>query len=136
MAEKNKADIRPKQLTSNHDRAMARRIRDHQWAFMDRFTKHRLVWVCWWNKNRHHDVEKAPEDLLICSLISGLELLEWMNSHKDWWIIGEWSDERYAAPIQLTDVGRTALAERDKYDLEPVTGGLVEPGWQAIPLLK
>ncbi len=52
---------------------------------------------------------------------------------KDWWVIGDWSDQRYAAPVSLTDAGRAALANREQYDLEPVTGGLVEPGWQATP---
>jgi hypothetical protein len=123
----------PKPLTSARDRHMARRMRDSQWAFMERVASSGTVWVCWWNKDRHHDEKAAPPDLLICGLIDGCELLEWLHSHEAWWIIGEWSDERYAAPVSLTDAGRAALANRDPYDMEPVTGGLVEPGWQATP---
>jgi len=113
---------------------MARHLRDSQWAFADKVARLGTVWVCWWNKNRHHDYNNHPDDLEVYGLIDGIELLEWMNSHKDWWIIGEWSDDRYAAPVCLTEKGRIALAERKKYDMEPVTGGLVEPGWQATPL--
>ncbi len=127
--------IPPKQLTSESMRQIARRMRDQQWEMADRVAKLGTLWVCWWNKNRHHDHTKPlPDDLMVCGLIDGLELLEWLTSHPDWWEIGKWSDERYAAPVSLTDAGRAALAEREKYDLEPVTGGLVEPGWQAIPL--
>jgi hypothetical protein len=124
----------PKWLTSDTQRAMARRMRDHQWEVADRVAKLGTLWVCWWNKNRRHDDTKPlPDDLLVCGLIDGNELLEWLNAHKDWWVIGGWSDARYAAPLSLTDVGHAALAEREKYDMEPVTGGMVEPGWQAIP---
>ena len=100
------------------------------------------LWICWWNKDRHHkpspraqyaDGSGYRDDLLVCGLIDGMELSEWLNSHKDWWVIGEWSDERYAAPVTLTDAGRVALANRELYDMEPVTGGLAEPGWVATP---
>lgn len=123
----------PKQLTSPEWRRTARLMRDSQWKFMDRVDAAGVLWLCWWNKNRHHDESAAPPDLVICGLIDGMELLEWLNNHKDWWVIGEWSAERYAAPVSLTDVGREARRNRDLYDMEPVTGGLVEPGWMAIP---
>lgn len=123
-----------KELTSPDQRAMARQMRDHHWRFADRVAAATgPTWLCWWNKNRHHDTAKAPADLVICGLIDGMELLGWLNSHPDWWIIGEWSAERYAAPVQLTDIGRAALQNRELYDMEPVTGGLVEPGWTCIP---
>ena len=125
----------PRTLTDADSRERARRMRDSQWAFADRVAAAGTVWVCWWNKNRRHDTSKAlPDDLLVLCLISGMELLEWLNAHPDWWAIGEWSDARYAAPVSLTEAGRAALAQREKYDLEPVTGGLVEPGWQATPI--
>jgi hypothetical protein len=123
----------PKRLTSRRDREMARRIRDGQWEFMDRVFRLGTVWVCWWNENGHHDENSIPDDLMVCGLIDGMELLAWLHSHKDWWTIDEWSDERYAAPVSLTDAGRAALAARDQYDMELVTGGLVEPGWCAMP---
>ncbi len=125
--------MKPKRLKSRVDRQMARRMRDQQWAFMEKVAKLGTVWVCWWNKDRHHDEKTAPPDLVVCGLINGMELIEWLHSHPDWWVIGEWSDERYAAPVQLTEAGRDALAEREKYDMEPVTGGLVEPGWICTP---
>lgn len=130
-------ETQPKRLTAKCDRENARRERDSQWDFMERVAAlppQQPLWVCWWNKNRHHDYAHIPLDLLICGLSGGMVLSEWLNSHKDWWIIGEWSDARYAAPVTLTDAGRAALANRAAYDMEPVTGGLVEPGWEAIPL--
>jgi hypothetical protein len=132
----------PKLLSDKRDREMARRMRDRQWEFAERVAAQGTVWVCWWNKNGHHgpspsaqyaDGSGYRDDMLICGLIDGMELAGWLHSHEDWWIIGEWSDERYAAPVSLTDAGRSALANREAYDLEPVEGGLVEPGWQAIP---
>lgn len=75
-----------------------------------------------------------PADLYVTGLIDGMELLEWLNRHRDWWIIGRWRDDRYAAPIRLTAKGRRALKRRSRYDMEPVTGGMVEPGWIAVPL--
>ena len=124
----------PRVLTSESHREMARRKRDRHWAFADRVLKHGTVWVRWWGKKpRHQSNEPLPDDLEVLGLISGLELLGWLNSHKDWWEIGEWCDERYAAPVCLTDEGRQALQNREQYDMEPVVGGLVEPGWQCIP---
>jgi hypothetical protein len=126
--------LEPKQLTSDDNRAMARRMRDTQWAFMEKVNRLGTVYVCWWNKNRRHDdTQPLPEDLQVCGLIDGLELLAWLKSHPDWWTIGAWSKERYAAPVSLTGAGRRALRQRSRYDMEPVTGGLVEPGWIASP---
>jgi hypothetical protein len=125
---------KPKRLTSRFDRRMARNIRDSQWAFMELAAELGTVWVCWWNKNGHHPDEGLPRDLMVHGLIDGMEFLEWLNSHKDWWVIGEWSDERYAAPVSITEAGRAAFADHERYDMELVTGGLVEPGWCAMPL--
>lgn len=126
----------PRKLASRQQRQMARQMRDWQWKFMEKVARLGTLWVCWWNKDRHHDEENAPEDLEICGLIDGSELLGWMNSHRNWWRIGKWSDKRYAAPVRLTPAGKKALKNRRKYDMEPVTGGMVEPGWQAIPAKK
>ena len=123
--------MKPRRRTDYASRKMARHMRDRQWAFMERVARLGKLWVCWWNKNGHHTEEKP--DLLICGLIDGMELIEWMNSHKDWWVIGRWSDKRYASSVRLTDAGRNALGEREKYDMELVTGGLVEPGWCVMP---
>jgi hypothetical protein len=125
--------MKPKRLTSRQDREDARRMRNGQWKFMERVFEMGSLWVCWWNKNRHHDYDSCPPDLYICGLIDGCELIGWLNSHKDWWTIGEWSDERYAAPVSLTPAGKEALFNRAPYDMEPVTFGLTEPGWIATP---
>jgi hypothetical protein len=127
------AKQKPRVLKRKKDREQARRMRDQQWRFAERVAAAGTLWVCWWNKNRHHDKD-VPSDLMVCGLIDGCELLEWLGTHPDWWDIGEWSDERYAAPVRLTDAGRAALASRHLYDMEPVTWGMVEPGYQAVPL--
>lgn len=130
---------KPKRLTSKRDRENARRARDMQWDFMDRVAAHGTVWACWWNKNRHHEQKtlyNEAGDLAVFCLFGGMEFLEWLNSHKDWWQIGDWSDERYAAPVSLTEAGKAALKEREKYDMELVTGGLVEPGFCVLPSRK
>ena len=125
--------MKPKRLTAKRDREMARRLRNSQWSFMENVNRLGVLWVCWWNKDRHHDEKAAPPNLLVCGLIDGCELIEWLHSHNNWWTIGEWSDERYAAPVQLTDAGRLALMNRAQYDMEDVTGGLVEPGFIVKP---
>jgi hypothetical protein len=120
---------KPRRLTSKSDRQMARRIRDSQWNFMEKVAALGTVWWCIWNKIRREE----RTDEVRCCLISGMELNEWMMTHPDWWDVGEWDDERYGRPVKLTEVGRIALAEREKYDMEPVTGGLVEPGFIVVP---
>ena len=122
----------PKRLTTQDDRDCARRVRDAQWEFMEQIQKFGTVWWCIWNKNSHHE-PPYPEDYLICGLIDGMELNSWMHSHPDWWIKGEWDESRYAMPVQLTDAGRAALANRAQYDMEDVEGGLVEPGFIVTP---
>ena len=108
---------------------MARAIRDGQWRFMERIAEHGTLWFTPWNKSRR---EEAADELRE-GLIGGMELLDWVERHKDWFESGEWSSERDARPYRLTDAGRAALADRATYDMEPVYGGLVEPGWRAIP---
>lgn len=124
----------PKQLRDKESRLMARRVRDSHWKFAERVARAGTLWVCWWNKDRHHDENNLPPDLEVFCLISGMELLDWIKRHRKWWRIGKWSDKRYAAPVRLTPTGRRALANRAKYDKEPVSGGLVEPGWEAVPI--
>lgn len=113
-------------------RDMARTIRDRQWRFADQAAEHGTLWFCWWDKGRRHQGKDRP-DLWVSGLIDGLEILSWLDKHPDWWIIGKWDDAQYAAPVQITEAGRQALAERERYDLEPVDWGLVEPGHRAIP---
>lgn len=124
----------PRWLDDPEAQKRARFIRDRQWETLERIADCDPLYICWWDKaGRHRDRDRRPEDLKVCGLIDGMELLQWLNAHPDWREIGEWSDERYAAPVWITEAGRAALANREPYDREPVVGGLVEPGWQTIP---
>lgn len=133
--------VEPRELTAPEDRQMARRVRDYHWSIMEKVNQHGTLWCCWWDKARRYMKrdgkgvmrEHAPDDVQVFGLIAAVEFLDWTKRHPEWWAIGEWSDERYAAPVSLTDAGRDALTNRHLYDMEPVTGGMVEPGWQAIP---
>ena len=107
----------------------ARRIRDFHWSFMERLAAEGTVHVNTWNKYRH---EERPDELRL-SLLSGMQLSEWINAHPDWFDIGPQNRERWTQPVSLTEAGCEALANRHLYDMEPVVGGLVEPGWQAVP---
>ena len=111
-------------------RAHARQLRDRQWHFMARIAAAGTLWYCNWNKRN------LPEavDELRDSLLASVTIADWVERHPNWFVEGPWDDERYAFSFQLTDAGREALAHQDVYDLEPVSGGLVAPGWTAIPL--
>lgn len=130
--------MEPKQLTSDEDRRMARYVRDRHWQTLERAAEHNPLYICWWDKDRRHSRSKEPlpDDLQVHGLIGGMEVARWLRDHPDWTEIGEWSDERYAVPVWITDAGREALQNRHLYDMEPVYGGMVEPGWQAIPAEK
>jgi len=119
----------PKILRDKDSRNRARVIRDRHWRFMERAAEHDPLWFCVWNKTGQPELEDEWRD----GLISGMEIMDWVRRHTDWFCIGGWSDQRYARPFRLTDAGRAALANRDVYDMEPVFGGLVEPGWQCVP---
>lgn len=125
----------PIEKNDPESRALARRMRDRQWEFADKVLEHGTVWFCWWDKAHRH-ASPYPSDLYVTCLISGVEMLTWLNSHKDWWIIGDWDDAKYAAPVQLTDAGRASLKDRSRYDHEPVFYGFVEPGFSTIPAEK
>ena len=125
----------PRELTEPTHQDRARRIRDRHWETLELIAQHDPLYICWWNKDRYHDRTGTPlpEDLLVHGLIDGLELAAWLRKHPDWTDMGEWSDERHAVPVWITGAGRKALANRHLYDMEPVEGGLVEPGWTAVP---
>lgn len=108
---------------------MGRYTRDYQWKFTERVAQHNPLWFCVWNK------AKLPEgpDEMRCDLCSGMDILEWIKAHKDWFKVGRWSEKRYAVPVSLTDTGRKALKAKAKYDMEDVYGGLVEPGYVVKP---
>ena len=132
----------PRVLTDDNSRQMARQIRDDHWSIMEKVGHLGTLWCCWWDKAGRFSkrdfktgirIDTAPENVQVFGLIGATEFLEWTKRHSNWWVIGEWSDERYAAPVSLTAAGRAALAQRYLYDMEPVTGGMVDPGWQATP---
>jgi hypothetical protein len=125
---------KPKILRRKADRQRARADRDRQWGFMEQVARCGTVWFCPWDKARRHDMKNLPPDVYVSDLFDPLR--DWMGRHTDWWIVGEWSEEKYARAVQLTHAGRAALANREKYDMEPVYGGLVEPGWKCVPLPK
>ena len=128
-------------LTSDVSRRTARRTRNRHWQVLEKIAEHDPLWICWWDKAGRHSerslegrwVATHPPDVEVFGLIDGMEFLDWMKVHPDWLEIGEWSDERYATPVRITDAGRAALTDRDKYDMEPVLGGLVEPGFEVVP---
>jgi hypothetical protein len=122
----------PRVFADQDARDRARYTRDSQWRFMERVANSGTIWFCPWDKEGKFS-DAVPVDVQVCGLIDGMDLFNWFAAHPDWWMIGEWSDDRYARPVSLTEAGRAALLERDLYDMEPVTGGLVEPGWQATP---
>lgn len=107
----------------------ARRTRDYHWSILEQIDRLGTLWFTPWNKNRR---EEGPDELRM-SLIGGMEFLRWMDRHPDWIRRGRWSAKRDARPLRLTDAGRDALRHRERYDMEPVEGGLVHPGWSAVP---
>lgn len=136
--------------TDYRARVQARRTRDEQWRFAEKVARLGVVWVCWWDKYHRHREERGRDGTWHCwidrersgppdenfesyGLICGVELLRWLKSHRDWWKIGRWSEKRCASPVRITDAGRAALLEREKYDMEPLDCGMVEPGWTVVP---
>lgn len=125
--------MQPKHLSSRTEREIARYVRDGQWAFMERIQAVGKLWFCVWNKDRRHQ-KPYPADLWVCCLMTGLDYENWMQRHPDWFIKGRWSEKRYARSVRLTPAGVAALANRNLYDMEPLHGGLVEPGYTVLPL--
>ena len=134
----------PKDLSGDrHSQEVARNIRNHQWEIMETAAANGgEVRICPWNKRRFtlekgdHYLEPAPNEFRFC-LVSFLETFSWFDGdHPDWFTVDDkdWDEERQTHLYRLTDAGRKALQERERYDMEPVKGGLVEPGWQATPL--
>ena len=122
-----------KELTDQKSRDMARRMRDGHWSLLERLNRHGTLYVCPWDKYGRH---KKPEpDLEVLSPLSQ-DIFSWFKVHSDWIDILEWDEQRCAYPFAITDAGREALDNRTLYDMEPVEGGLVEPGWTAIPTSK
>ena len=140
--------MKPKRLTDRNSRMMARRERDSQWAFMERVAREGIVWMCPWDKYRRHGLRcanswcysrdcahtpKTDDGVYVFGLIGSNELFHWLDSHKNWWKRGRWSEKRCARSIRITDTGRIALQNRHLYDMEEISGGMVEPGYVVRP---
>lgn len=121
----------PKKLTSSWERQVARRGREMDWNFMGRLAR-APIHVCLWNK--YHKKERGNE-LMLC-LISGVNFMSWVREHRTWFRMGPYNQERTTFMVWLTPVGRIAVKRRDKrHDNAVVNGGLVEPGYQVMPIL-
>jgi hypothetical protein len=154
--------MKPKRLTSRNDRMFARRERDSQWEFMERVAREGKVWMCPWDKHHLHGrrcvnkwcksqtfnaigdkwqcarcnavMERVPDDMVyVFGLLGSNEFFHWLGSHKDWWKHGRWSEKRCARSISITEEGRIALQNRHLYDMEEISGGMVEPGFVVTP---
>lgn len=123
--------MKPKRLNSYRERMIARRERDSQWGFMERVAREGVVWICPWDKYGKHE---NGDGVYVFGLLGSNEFYAWLNSHKDWWKKGRWSDKRCAKSIRITEAGRIALQNRYLYDMEPIFGGMVEPGYVVRPL--
>ena len=110
-------------------RHYARAARDYQWRFMERAAELGTIWFTAWNKYRR---EQGPDEWRD-ALITGIDILQRIEQQPEWFVVGEWDDARFARPISLTQAGLVALKDRAPWDMEPYRGGLVEPGWVAIP---
>lgn len=149
----------PKRLTDRNARKRARAERDSQWEFMERVAREGVVWMCPWDKYHRHGPrcgcgsktfephgdqwqcvhcktvkDRVPDDgVYVFGLLGSNEFFHWLDSHKDWWKRGRWSGKRCARSIRITEAGRAALANRELYDMEPIHGGMVEPGYIVTP---
>ena len=122
--------MKPKRLSDRSSRMAARYGRDAQWEFMKRVAREGIVWMCSWDKyNRHKD----GDGVYVFGLLGSEAFFHWLGSHPDWWKRGRWSEKRCARSIRITEAGLTALANREQYDMEPIFGGMVEPGYIVTP---
>lgn len=117
-------------LRDRQTRETAWRTRQQQWQFMEKIAAVGILWWCIWNKGGRPE---AADEQRNC-LLSGLDINQWIWAHRNWFRIGKWNESRYARPVRLTSTGREALRNRKLYEDEPIHGGMVDPGWMAIPL--
>ena len=133
----------------------ARYTRDSQWELMERIAREGVVWICPWDKHRRHGqrcsnhwcrarvtdsecpsckLPARPDDgVYVFGLIGSNELFQWLQNHKDWFKRGPWVEKRCARSLRLTAAGLAALSDREPYDMEPIHGGMVEPGYIVVP---
>ncbi len=119
----------PRKLTDTFSRRVARRVLDGHWNFIRRLARQGIVHVCLWNKYGHKEGRNEDRH----GLIDGMELMEFVRQHRSWFGYGAHDRRRKTFPMWLTASGRHALRTRaDRPQL--VLGGLVEPGYQVMPI--
>jgi hypothetical protein len=125
--------MKPRRLNTRYHRESARRHRDFDWAFMRRIARQGIVHYSPWNKNRLPTGRNEYRD----GLIGGLEWWGWVKRHRTWFCWSAWDPQRQTYAFSLTRIGKK-IARRPprRFDLEPVYGGLVEPGYREDPILR
>lgn len=119
-----------RKLNSPFERQVARRGREMDWAFMERLAR-APVHVCLWNK--YHKKERGNETMLC--LMGGVYFMTWVREHRSWFGHGAYNPDRTTFLFWLTPAGRAAVRRRDpKHNNAVVNGGLVEPGYQVMPV--
>lgn len=121
--------MQPRRLNDRFSRQIARRTRDGQWDLMRRLARQGIVHICTWNKKRRPE---GRNEIRYC-LMGWFEDAAFIRAHRNWFGRGPWDDARDTFPMWLTPAGRAALKGLPD-DRKPVFGGLVEPGYQCIPL--
>src|ERR1700685_206434 len=118
-----------RRLTDRDSRQIAQRTLEGHWDFVRRLARQGVVHFCVWNKYHH----KEGRNEIRHGLIDGLEFFDFVRSHRPWFGRGAYDRRRNAFPMWLTPAGRIALKTRANRS-EMVHGGLVEPGYCAVPL--
>jgi hypothetical protein len=118
-----------RRITSLLSRQIARRVLDGHWDFVRRLARQGVIHVCLWNKYRHKEGRNEDRH----GLIDGLELMEFVRQHRAWFGYGAYDRQRNTFPMWLTERGRRAVSTHaDRPQI--VLGGLVEPGYQVMPI--
>ncbi len=122
------AHTEPRLLASKSYREAARRIRDGQWRHMEDLRESGgEYWRAFGGEGN------VPAGVVFFGFLLWQDMAAWLHEHHDWFNIGDFDTARGANPIALTAAGLRALENRQLYDMDPVFGGAVEPGWTAIP---
>lgn len=118
-----------RRFNDRDSRQVAQRQLEGHWNFVRRLAREGLVHFCVWNK--YHHPERKNE--IRHGLIDGMEFLDFVRTHRAWFGCGAYDRRRNTFAIWLTQAGRSALRTRAER-AEMMRGGLVEPGYEAMPL--
>lgn len=99
------------------------------WDFVRRLARQGVVHFCVWNKYHHKEQRNEARH----GLIDGLEVLDFVRQHRPWFGRGAYDRKRNTFAMWLTARGRIALRSRTDR-AEMVFGGLVDPGYQVMPM--